>query len=213
MSIERKAPSAPVDQAPDGLRWYAVRTHPKSERSVRDQIRLLGYGYRPFYPFCMVRHIRHWSRGRTIVEVLEKPYFSRYVFAGIAKWMPISPIFSMQGVAEIISSKSADGTSKPQPIRYRQMEGLMKRADERGQIGVEMVSEPDHPYQPGDVVEFDRRSPFAGHQAHIMRLDKHGYVHVEWSAFGRETEGDVHHTALGEIISRSTPMADASRKS
>lgn len=194
------------------LHWYAIRTHPKSEKMVRDQIRLLGSGYRPFYPFCVIRERKYWSRGRTIEKPVEKPYFSRYVFAGIAPWKPIFPIFSMQGVTEVVSSITADGRLKPQWIRFEQMESLMRRADEHGQIGIEMTAEPEHAYQAGDVVEFDRRSPFAGHSVHIRRLDRHGYVHVAWFAFGRETTVDVHHSALGEIISRSTPSADAIRK-
>lgn len=207
-----KTPPA-LEPNPDAaLHWYAIRTNPKAERMVQAQIRLLGDGYRPFYPFCTVRQRRYWSRGRTIEEVVEKPYFSRYVFAGIAPWKPLFPLFSMQGVSEVVSSMTADGTLKPQWIRFKQMERLMKRADERGQVGVEMTSEPDHIYQVGDVVEFDRHSPFAGHTANIIRLDRHGYLHLSWIAFGRETTVDVHHTALGEIVSRSTLGADAISK-
>jgi len=192
------------------LLWYAVHTKPRAERMVEAQVRLLGDGYEAFYPHCLVKRVRHWSRGRTVEEIVERPYFSRYIFAGIVPWQSPTPLFSMTGVSSVLRSPSPDGVYRPLVIPEAAMTDLMSRADANGVIGEIDTTEPLHDYRAGDTVRFAPSSPFGGLTCLIVKVDRDGWLRVVMAMFGRETETSVHHSQLGEVVkTRATPMADA----
>lgn len=183
--------------------WYAIHTNPNAERAVFDQVRLLGDGYRAFYPFCVIRVRRKLGRNRFRDEDVPRPYFSRYLFVGVMPWCTLAPMFSMQGLSSIVCEPGGNGTLRPLRVKDEQMRELLSRAGEDGQVGTEpMAAEPDHPYLAGDVVEFSRTGPFAGFACTVHRLKSNGMLDVVTDILGASRVTEVHASVLGNVVER-----------
>ena len=86
----------------DEPRWYALQTHSRHEKQVRD--RLAAVGMEPLLPLS--RQYRQWSDRKVLTTV---PLFGGYCFARFSL-VKSRHILQVPGVARIV------GATKPEPI-------------------------------------------------------------------------------------------------
>lgn len=97
-----------VQQA--GVSWYAIRTHSRHERVVRDQ--LTGRGIEPLLPTTVRTSL--WKDRKKAIHL---PLFPGYCFARFSLHERF-PVLEVAGVVEIVGSNS------PEPISERDIDAI-----------------------------------------------------------------------------------------
>jgi len=95
-----------------GLQWYALRTHSRHERQVRD--RLEAVGIEPLLP--LTKSLRQWT-DRKVWTVM--PLFSGYCFAQFSLENRLA-ILQTPGVVGIV------GCARPEPLAEDEIEAIRK---------------------------------------------------------------------------------------
>lgn len=116
-------------------RWYAVYTHPRAEKQVRE--RLEETGIEVFLP--LQKTFRVWSDRKKLVE---KPLLSSYVFVRVSPGC-FPKVYQTQGVVKFISFEG-----QPASIPQKQIDNLRLLINSDAEI--EISSEK---FEPGDCVE------------------------------------------------------------
>jgi transcription antitermination factor NusG len=116
--------------AANACRWFAVHTHPQHEIIAAHHLRRQSYRVVFLHYLAEIRHARRITR-------VIRPYFARYLFAGLRQDQPLGPICRTIGVASLIKSgqeplevpapvideltarASPDGLVAPAPARLR----------------------------------------------------------------------------------------------
>ncbi len=144
-------------------KWYAIYTHPRAEKQVRD--RLIEAGIEVFLP--LQKTYRIWSDRKKLVEV---PLLSSYVFVRVC---PVSfvKVYQTHGVVRFVSFEG-----QPAPIPQKQIDNLRLLINSNAEI--EVSSEK---FEQGDAVEVVRGSligltgeliEIGSHKRVIVRIDK-----------------------------------------
>lgn len=132
--------------------WYALQTHSRHEKQVRD--RLLAVGIEPLLPLGKQR--RQWS-DRKVWTVL--PLFSGYCFANFALDTSLA-VLQTPGVVRIV------GTVRPEPIPAEEIAVLQKISS------VNPMMEPCDYLTEGAWVEVIR-GPLVGLRGQLVRRATH----------------------------------------
>lgn len=141
-----------MDQANQPLYWYVLRTRPRHEKVVRDQ--LYKQGIEPLLP--TVRRLSQWKDRKKEIEV---PLFSGYCFVRFGQTAK-SAIQRVGGVVEIVGSGG-----RPEPIPDCEIENLKR-------LMSSVLPYDAHPYlQKGMMVEVVR-GPLQGVRGILLRKDK-----------------------------------------
>jgi transcriptional antiterminator NusG len=145
-------------------RWYALKTHSRHEKQVRD--RLLGVGIEPLLP--LGKHCRQWS-DRKVWTVL--PLFSGYCFANFALAGSLA-VLQIPGVARIV------GTLRPEPIPAEEIAVLRQISS------VHPMMEPCDYLTEGAWVEVIR-GPLVGLRGQLVRRASHSGLVIRSSLLQR----------------------------
>jgi transcription termination/antitermination protein NusG len=132
--------------------WYAVQTHSRHEKSVRD--RLLALGVEPFLPLS--KQHRQWSDRKVWTAV---PLFGGYCFARFALVNSLA-VLKTPGVARIV------GTAKPEPIQEEEIAALQQV------VSADRMMEPCDYFAQGEWVEVVR-GPLTGLRGQLVRRTNH----------------------------------------
>ncbi len=82
--------------------WFAVMTEPRAEGIAATWLRRAGYW--ATYPLDRIQTRQRRPHGRTLVQWVEKPRFSRYIFVALRYINePIGPINSAKGVSKLVT--------------------------------------------------------------------------------------------------------------
>ena len=136
--------------------WYAIQTHFRHEKQVRD--RLLAVGVEPLLPLS--KQCRQWS-DRKVWKIL--PLFAGYCFARVALDNSLA-ILQTPGVVRIV------GTPKPEPIPAEEIAAIQQICSVNRQM------EPCDYLTEGVWVEVVR-GPLAGLRGQLVRkANQHGIV-------------------------------------
>ncbi len=136
--------------------WYALQTHSRHEKQVRD--RLLAVGIEPLLP--VGKQCRQWS-DRKVWTTL--PLFSGYCFANFSLLKSLA-VLQISGVVRIV------GIMRPEPVLAEEIAILQKVSS------VNPVMEPCDYLTEGAWVEV-MRGPLAGLRGQLVRrADHHGVV-------------------------------------
>lgn len=132
--------------------WYAVQTHSRHEKPVRD--RLMAGGIEPFLPLS--KQQRQWSDRKVWTTV---PLFSGYCFARFSLSDTLV-VLKTPGVARIV------GASKPEPIHENEIIALQQVSSAN-----RMIAPCDYLIQ-GTWVEVVQ-GPLTGLRGQLVRRTKH----------------------------------------
>ncbi|MFO0699179.1 MAG: transcription termination/antitermination NusG family protein [Nitrospira sp.] len=140
----------------DGSLWYALQTHSRHEKQVRD--RLVAVGMEPLLPLS--RQYRQWSDRKVLTMV---PLFGGYCFAKFSL-VRSREVLQIPGVARIV------GATKPEPIAAEEIAAFQQLSV------VDRMTEPcDHLIE-GTWVEVIQ-GPLIGLRGQLVRRNKqHGLV-------------------------------------
>lgn len=133
-------------------RWYAIQTHSRHEKQVRD--RLLAVGIEPLLP--LGKQCRQWS-DRKVWTTL--PLFSGYCFASFALTRSLA-VLQTPGVVRIV------GTVRPEPIPAEEIAVLQQVSS------VNLMMEPCDFLTEGVWVEVIR-GPLVGLRGQLVRRASH----------------------------------------
>lgn len=136
--------------------WYALQTHSRHEKQVRDRLRAVGI--EPLLP--LGKQCRQWS-DRKVWTML--PLFSGYCFANFALAGSLA-VLQTPGVVRIV------GTLRPEPIPAEEIAVLQRVSS------VNPMMEPCDYLTQGAWVEVIR-GPLAGLRGQLVRrMNHHGLV-------------------------------------
>src|SRR6187549_859724 len=148
----------------NNLEWYALQTHPRHEKQVRD--RLLAVGIEPLLP--LGKQCRQWS-DRKVWTTL--PLFSGYCFANF-ELARGRAVLQTPGVVRIV------GTVKPEPIPAEEI-ALLQRVS-----SVNPSMEPCDYLTEGAWVEVIR-GPLVGLRGQLVRRATQQGLVIRASLFQR----------------------------
>lgn len=158
-------PVAPAEVA----RWFAVNTHPNSERRAQTNLERQGWPC-----FCPVIEKTTRSGRRLLTQA--RPLFPGYLFISLdplhARWRAVDSSF---GVRALIKNGEA-----PAALPVGCVETLIAMADAEGRVTFASA------LSPGDNVTF-MAGPFAGLIGRLEHLDPQGRVTVLLDLLGRAT--------------------------
>lgn len=157
-------------------RWYAVQTHSRHEKQVRD--RLLAVGIEPLLP--LGKQCRQWS-DRKVWTVL--PLFSGYCFANFALTRSLA-VLQTPGVVRIV------GTLRPEPIPAEEIAVLQQVSS------VNPMMEPCDYLAEGAWVEVIR-GPLAGLRGQLVRRGSQQGVVIRASLLQRAA---LVHIGTDEVV-------------
>ena len=148
----------------NNLEWYALQTHPRHEKQVRD--RLLAVGIEPLLP--LGKQCRQWSDRKVWTT---PPLFSGYCFANFALAGSLA-VLQTPGVVRIV------GTLKPEPIPDEEIAVLQRVSS------VNRMMEPCDYFTEGAWVEVIRGS-LVGLRGQLVRRASHYGLVIRASLFQR----------------------------
>lgn len=175
-STEHPSKKGGEEQTLLALRWIVVETKPGAEKTVREG--LVERNREALLPlrWTVVRLNRKEQR-------VTRPLFPGYVFAGLSRTQPWTPVASMPGVRRVLTWP--DGA--PMLVPARAIADLQERMATAGeaiwlgqQIDDDTIFEPDEPVQ---VIG----GPFEGYRA-FYRGTERDRIRVLLDILGRETE-------------------------
>ncbi|MBX3234792.1 MAG: UpxY family transcription antiterminator [Nitrospiraceae bacterium] len=138
------------------VRWYAIKTHSRHEKQVRD--RLESIGIEPLLP--LTKQCRQWS-DRKVWKTL--PLFAGYCFARFALSNSLA-VLQTPGIVRIV------GVVKPEPISDEELLALQRLA-----CTDRLVEAHDY-FTEGTWVEVIR-GPLTGLRGQLVRKNKqHGLI-------------------------------------
>jgi transcription antitermination factor NusG len=144
------------------LHWYAV--HTKAQMEERAFIELKRLGLEVFYPFTRVRRKRRKPGTTTfIIEWVDKPFFSRYLFVGLDHEGQIGIVNAEDTVSTVVTL-GGSAVRIPEAIIDR----LMWLTDERGLVGaIDLTARPM--LSAGTEVRLKQDHPLAGVVGEVVR--------------------------------------------
>lgn len=144
------------------MRWYAVHTRSQMEEKAFVELKRLGLEV--FYPFTRVRRRRRKpGTTRFIIEWIDKPFFSRYLFVGLEHDGQIGIVNAEDTVSTIVS---LGGTAMRIPNKI--IDRLMDLTDERGLVGaIDLTARPR--FMSGVEVRLKQDHPLAGIVGEVVR--------------------------------------------
>ena len=167
--------------------WYAVHTKAQSEEKAFVELKRLGL--QVFYPFTRVRRRRR-KPGTTlmIVEWVDKPFFSRYVFVGLEHDGQIGMVNAEDTVSTIVTLGGV-----PMRIPPVIIDRLMALTDDRGLVGaLDLTARPRIPE--GTSVHLKSDHPLAGSVGEVVRdAGKEVVVLLKMLGAVREVHVDPRH--------------------
>jgi transcription antitermination factor NusG len=142
------------------MKWYAVMTAPRSEELANRNLRRAGYW--TFYPHQRVKRKRKRANQNIyLVEWVNMPYYSRYIFAALKEGPGLYGVNECDGVSTVVYSGD-----RPLEVPHRVMDEIIAMGDSNGQVGaVDRVSR--KPFKPGQRVRFADNNPMSGLIAEI----------------------------------------------
>jgi transcription antitermination factor NusG len=142
------------------MKWYAVMTAPRSEELANRNLRRAGYW--TFYPHQRVKRKRKRANQNIyLVEWVNMPYYSRYIFAALKEGQGLYGVNECDGVSTVVYSGD-----RPLEVPHRVMDEIIAMGDSNGQVGaVDRVSR--KPFKPGQRVRFADNNPMSGLIAEI----------------------------------------------
>jgi transcription antitermination factor NusG len=175
------------------MKWYAVMTAPRGEELANRNLKRAGYF--TFYPFYRVRRRRKRANvDQYLVEWIDMPYYSRYIFVGLRDGEGLYGVNEADGVATVVHNKAG-----PLEIPHSVMDELMSLGDSRGQVGTRDDAGRRR-FMPGQHVRISGKSPLDGLVAQIA-LDNGREIRVWLSMLGAKRQVIVDPQAVVEIAS------------
>ncbi len=156
------------------MNWYVVHTKPRQETRALLNLERQGYG-------CFLPTIAKKKLGRSALELVTEPLFSRYLFIELdtdlssKSWAPIR---STLGVSKLVTFGN-----EPARVDHSLIAQLRDHANAL------MNETPASPFQPGDIVRI-RDGAFAGIEA-VYHMD----------------DGEARAMVLIELLHRPTKVA------
>jgi len=136
----------------DSSLWYALQTHSRHEKQVRD--RLVAVGMEPLLPLS--RQYRQWSDRKVLTTV---PLFGGYCFAKFSL-VKSREVLQIPGVARIV------GATKPEPVAAEEIAAFQQLSL------VDRMMEPCDYLIEGTWVEVIQ-GPLTGFRGQFVRRNKH----------------------------------------
>ena len=167
--------------------WYAVHTKAQMEETAFVELKRLGL--QVFYPFTRVRRRRRKpGTTRMIVEWVERPFFSRYVFVGLEHDGQISVVNAEDTVSTIVTLGGV-----PMRIPGVIIDRLMTLTDERGLVGaIDLTARPRIPE--GAIVRLKADHPLSNVAGEVVRdAGKEVVLLLEMLGAVREVHVDPRH--------------------
>lgn len=175
------------------MKWYAVMTGPRAEELANTSLKRAGYW--TFYPFYRLRRKRKRANlDQYVVEWVDVPYYSRYLFVGLRPGEGLYGVNEANGVATVVNN----GT-RPLEVPHPVIDELMAMADSRGQVGTQ-DNTGRRRFVPGQHVRIVGKSPMDGLLAQIA-LDNGKEIRVWLSMLGANRQVIVDPQAVAEIAS------------
>lgn len=142
--------------------WYAVHTRAQMEERAFVELKRLGLDV--FYPFTRVRRRRRKAGTTTmIVEWVDRPFFSRYLFVGLDHEGQIGIVNAEATVSTIVTLGGV-----PMRIPEIIIDRLMALTDDRGLVGaVDLTARPL--LTAGTEVRLKSDHPLAGVVGEVVR--------------------------------------------
>ena len=180
--------------------WHAVMTKPRKEGLANDLLQYQGYETLYLHYPDTVKHAR---RTRKVL----KPYFPRYVFAGMSNGLTVHGINRTIGVSTVVYLGD-DPLEIPGPV----MEELQRRGDQRGMVHVwpKETAERRKRFRKGAEVRITG-GPLEGLFA-IVSLDKGHQVSVWVQMFGGKVEAQMEPTVLRGVSPERGFIQNSSRR-
>jgi transcription antitermination factor NusG len=173
------------------MKWYAVMTAPRAEELANRNLKRLGFW--TFYPHQRVRRRRKRANlDQYLVEWVNMPYYSRYLFLGLRPGEGLYRVNQADGVATVVYSGETP-LEVPQPI----MEQIIAMADDNGQVGTRDETGRRR-FVPGQYVRVLDKSPLEGLSAQIA-LDNGKEIRLWVSMLGGKRQVAVAPDAVAEI--------------
>lgn len=175
--------------------WYAVHTRAQMEEKAFVELKRLGL--QVFYPFTRVRRRRRKPGTTTmIVEWVEKPFFSRYVFVGLEHDGQIGIVNAEDTVSTIVTLGGV-----PMRIPEIIIDRLMALTDDRGLVGaVDLTARPR--LAPGTIVKLKSDHPLTDIVGEVVRdAGRELVVLLQMLGAAREIKVDPRH------VKEATPAA------
>lgn len=166
------------------LEWYLVQTQAQKEHIASRFIR--GLGHETLY----LRYRTQTRHARKVTEV-DRPYFPRYIFAGVEDAGDLSGVNSAFGVSTVVYCGD-----KPVEVPLPVIEELAGRADAHGYVaGVDPVwLERRQRLEKGQMVKIDL-GPFQGFIGQV-RLDSGAKVKLWLDVLHRRVKAEFPPDAL-----------------
>jgi transcription antitermination factor NusG len=141
-----------------GARWFVVHTRARAERQAYD--RLLEQGFAALY-----LHVRYHMRLKGRIVTYDRPYWSRYLFAGVHGRLSCYAVNSTPGVSTLLHGMDGRPLDVPSEI----VAGLAAQADAFGMMPAKPPPLPPA-FVPRDTVRV-KRGPFEGHNGTVESVD------------------------------------------
>jgi transcription antitermination factor NusG len=172
------------------MKWYAVMTAPRAEELANRNLKRLGFW--TFYPHQRVRRRRKRANlDQYLVEWVNMPYYSRYLFLGLRDGEGLYRVNECDGVSTVVYSGD-----RPLEIPHPVMDELMALGDSSGQVGaVDRVARAV--FNPGQRVRVDR-GPLEGLIAQIA-LDNGKEIRLWVELLGGRRQISVDPSMVAEI--------------
>lgn len=158
-------------------RYYAVYTKPQKEGLVARLLKVQGFHTLYLHYSVVQRHAKQ-------TRLVERAYFARYVFCGVANGSPtIHEVARIMGVSSLVQL-----TDKPLEIPLNVIEELRARGDKEGRVR-HVPQEPRERrwrYKPGETVSIIQ-GPLIGLLA-VVGVDRGAAVQVWLDGFGSAVE-------------------------
>lgn len=168
----------------DGLTWFAVVARPGRAQEAAFRLREQGYG--AYLPMCRVERC---NRGQGRKEAVLRPLFGRYLFVGVERRQPFSPVSNTRGVSFVVR----DAAGFPCRVTPLALRLVKSRCDEDGGamdlIGAAKAS-PAAEWAPDQALRVVA-GPFREFVALFERYDGGDVAHVLVQLFGRVTPAAV----------------------
>lgn len=177
--------------------WFAVHTRAQQELVADRNLRRKGYY--TFFPFDRIRRRRKIAgQDRHVIEWIDVPYFSRYIFVGLfSPQQSTGPINSedVDGVSTVVRGLTGTPLRIPTPV----IQELMTRGepDAPGLMRVVDLVERKK-FETGAMVQFRDNTPLAGLIAEVA-LDAGKEVRLFLDVLGARREISAAPSAIAEI--------------
>lgn len=155
--------------------WYAICTNVRAEAMAARRLKAAGYDVLYLHVEACTRHARK-------VTVVQRAYYSRYLFVGLTVRQPLHDVLVTPGVCGVCG---VDG--RPERVPPRVIARLLDRADATGKVVITREEQRQRDRLPEGHPLRIVKGPFSSFAA-IVAFDSGSLLDVWVDVFGRGTK-------------------------